>query len=177
MVDGFEPRKRDGAGRHSRSNPSGDHVASSSSSGHAGRADSGCAKDDGDVGQGGLRNGADHGSDRFAEAEKRSRSRILRANDRKHSSSRREVRVDRSDSSTRVRIDRKTSRLTIADVSAEDLQLVSEVLQHASAEAIEIDDFPQVSLECIDCVESLMRKAKAIHAPYDLRSIVRASLI
>eukprot|EP00468_Gymnochlora_sp_CCMP2014_P013448 CAMPEP_0167765820 /NCGR_PEP_ID=MMETSP0110_2-20121227/14936_1 /TAXON_ID=629695 /ORGANISM="Gymnochlora sp., Strain CCMP2014" /LENGTH=767 /DNA_ID=CAMNT_0007653649 /DNA_START=83 /DNA_END=2387 /DNA_ORIENTATION=+ len=46
------------------------------------------------------------------------------------------------------------SRLTIADVSAEDLRLVSEV-----------------SFECIECIETLIAKAKSIHAPLDLRDI------
>eukprot|EP00471_Norrisiella_sphaerica_P013684 CAMPEP_0184504190 /NCGR_PEP_ID=MMETSP0113_2-20130426/52331_1 /TAXON_ID=91329 /ORGANISM="Norrisiella sphaerica, Strain BC52" /LENGTH=903 /DNA_ID=CAMNT_0026893813 /DNA_START=94 /DNA_END=2805 /DNA_ORIENTATION=- len=54
----------------------------------------------------------------------------------------------------RPRLERGKSRLTISDVSADDLQLVS-----------------KVSLECIDCVESLVEKAKSIHAPYDLRDL------
>eukprot|EP00466_Bigelowiella_natans_P014150 jgi/Bigna1/143857/aug1.82_g18565 len=49
---------------------------------------------------------------------------------------------------------RGKSRLHIEDVSSEDIQLVS-----------------KVSLECIDCVESLMTKANSIHAPYDLRDL------
>mmetsp|Transcript_20826 Transcript_20826/g.37096 ORF Transcript_20826/g.37096 Transcript_20826/m.37096 type:complete len:840 (+) Transcript_20826:139-2658(+) len=59
------------------------------------------------------------------------------------------------------RMPRKKSKLNISDVSDEDLRLVSET-----------------SFECIECVESLIKKAKSIHAPHDLRdlSLTLASL-